>query len=84
MSTKPGWAWIYHPPTARESGRLDLTPPSGIVAATVFTGRSGSFGHCWYVWDRNGTGGENSAEPTVDEAVVEAEKAVERWGQVTG
>jgi len=74
---------VYAPPPAggrEKSGRLNLTGPGGGVAATVFTTPDGQ-GFNWYVWDRNGTGGENSQEPTIDEAVKEAEAATVRWGQ---
>lgn len=76
------WQWVYRKPTARESGSLVLHSPSGAVAATVFTHPNGGHGHCWYVWDEDGIGGENSAAPTIDAAIMEAETAVLRWGKI--
>ena len=75
------WLWVYSTRCEREKGgRLNLTNGRGQVAATVFLHRDGAY-HNWLVWDENGTGGENSAEPTVELAIVEAEKAVRRWGK---
>jgi hypothetical protein len=75
------WRWVYSKKCERDiGGRLNLTSRSGQVAATVFLHRDGAY-HNWFVWDENGTGGENSAEPTVELAIVEAEKAVRRWGK---
>ena len=80
------WQWVYMPTCIREKGgKLELKNTAGQVAATVFThpGASNMFKYVWFVWDQSGTGGENSAEPTVDEAIREAEAAVRRWDQFT-
>lgn len=34
----------------------------------------------WHTWDKHGTGGENSREPTVINAMAEAMKAAHRQG----
>lgn len=74
------WRWIYAPPSHGECGQIKLMRRKGEVAATVFLNLD-SRGYNWFVWGTNGTGGENSQEPTVDAAVVAAQQAARRWGQ---
>lgn len=80
MAYESGFECVPGPASTREGPSLNLYAPSGLVAATVFLTRDAS-GHNWFVWDRNGTGGENSVEPTVEQAKITAESAVLRWGQ---
>ena len=84
MDKPAAWQWVFSRTHVREKGgKLELKNAAGQVAATVFLypGASEMFKYVWFVWDQGGTGGENSAEPTVDEAIREAEAAVRRWGQ---
>ena len=59
----------------------DLIAPSGKTAASVFLYSNNGFGHCWFVWDENGIGGENSIEKSIGQAKITAESAVLRWGK---
>jgi hypothetical protein len=63
-----------------KSPRLILKAPWGRTAATVYLGRD-LRGYNWHVWDEDGVGGENSSEPTVEQAKITAESAVLRWGR---
>lgn len=74
------WRWVYVGPKGTEGARLDYTDCVGAVAATVFLHRD-HHGHNWFVWDENGTGGENSSEPTIEAAQREAIHAAIRWGK---
>lgn len=60
--------------------RLDLISRHGGIAASVYI-RTDNDGHNWFVWDTNGTGGENSRESTIEQAKIAAESAVLRWGR---
>lgn len=57
-----------------------LFSPAGLPAAYVFL-RFGVRGHAWHTWDEDGTGGENSSSPTIEQAMIDAESAVLRWGR---
>lgn len=60
--------------------RWNLFSPAGKVCATVFL-KVDVKGHNWFVWDEDGCGGENSREPTIEQAKITAESAVLRWGK---
>lgn len=76
-----GFYWKLHDGAGRREGpQWELFAPSGKVAATVFCHRD-TRGHNWFVWDENGTGGENSVGPTIWEAKIASESAVLRWGK---
>ena len=77
-----GWQWVYQPPQGRECGSLALISPLGNCAASVYLNNQRGSGYNWYVRDKNGTGGENSTETTVDQCIAEAEAAVIRWGMI--
>jgi protein gp37 len=51
---------------------LHLKAPDGGHAATVWPNGT------WHTWDRNGVGGENDTEPTIEQAKAEALAAVLR------
>jgi hypothetical protein len=74
------WRWSYAEGDGREGPRLDLVTGEGLAAATVFLRRDLG-GHNWFVWDRDGCGGENSCEPTIEQAQREAMATAIRWGQ---
>jgi hypothetical protein len=75
----PGFKWVLAGQAPSDSPRLNLITPSGNEAATVFLTRD-AFGHNWFVWDENGTGGENSTGEMLD-SMREAEAATVRWGR---
>jgi len=66
----PEWEWH-----TRLDGSMDLAAPSGHVAATIYPNGT------WFVWDRDGTGGENWKQTAQLGAKHEAERAVSRWAQ---
>lgn len=77
------WQWTYKPGDGREGPRLDLVSGEGLAVATVFLRRDYG-GHNWFVWDRNGVGGENSCERTIEAAQDAAMDAALCWGQHAG
>jgi hypothetical protein len=60
---------------------LRLMTPEQKIAATVWLGTDVIYKHNWHVWDRDGVGGENAYEQSVEAAMYEAEMATVRWGK---
>lgn len=76
VATKaPVFRWIENPE------EYSLMSEAGRKAASVFKKRDrGGRVHNWFVWDEQGTGGENHYGYSIEAAMKAAEKAVLRWG----
>lgn len=71
-----GWQWFLRNP---DELNLTLFSPKGRPAATVFLTRDLT-GNIWFIWDEQGTGGENDCESDIAEGMRQSELALIRSG----
>src|SRR6185503_12963621 len=76
-----GYQWELSRQQADGELVLRLMTPESKIAATVWLRTDVDYKNNWCVWDREGVGGENSCEGSIEAAMYAAEQATNRWGK---